>query len=329
MRKITFYFYLLISVFILYSCSSMPKEKRKQNYHYQKEIKFDKILKFDGKVKFYKDTNKFMSYKNGKIKVYDDLKLLYSADIEKAGRFDWNTTGDKIYFIFYNSFIKDYHWLNSGKIKYIDINKEKVYTITDRNNFSYFHIIDEENFIAIRLGSVWLYEKEDQGYHYEKILNGNCLKAYAFNDLIAVYRRLDKDLIQFVDYDGNIIKEYEIDKISSSSLPNYAFIKNGNSIELYLENSIKVYTIYGKDVVKKESVEPQTETINSGLQIGSNKIYWIDNDNNILFYNEYNNRSKFLYKIKNKHPVKFFKNGSVIYFKWLQGMLAFKIAKDV
>ena len=320
----------ILMAILLISCSSVEQNRVEKSDEYKnKPIKFEKILRFNGNIKFYKSTNRFFVYENKILKVYNNLNLIHEAKLKHAGRFEWGLNGEKIYFISYNSFIKDYHWLNSGKIKYLDISKKKIFPVTERSNFSFFNFIDNERFLAIRLGSIWIYEESDDGYSYNKILNGNCLKAFAFNDLIAVYRRLDSDIIQFVDYDGKILEEFQIKKQSSSSLPNYAFKKENNSVILYLENSIKEFTIYGTDVIKKESKSVEYEPISKNIQIGENSFYWEKKNNLILFYNKYEDKKEFLYKLKRSHPVKFFRKDNVVYFRWLNGMLTFKIAKDI
>src|SRR6056297_2986885 len=117
--------FLLIIVF--FSCSSLQEKKVKKETEYlDQSIKFDKILRLNGNIKFFKNANRFFVYENSKIKVYDNLNLVYESKLNKAGRFEWGINGKKIYFVSYNSFIKDYHWLNSGKIKYIDISKKKI-----------------------------------------------------------------------------------------------------------------------------------------------------------------------------------------------------------
>ena len=83
----------ILMTLLFISCSSVEQNRVKKSDEFKDQpIKFDKILRFDGNAKFYKSTNSFFVYENKKLKVYNNLNLIYESQLEHAGRFEWVDT---------------------------------------------------------------------------------------------------------------------------------------------------------------------------------------------------------------------------------------------
>ena len=317
------YLFVIVLIFI-FSCSSNKKNITKEIKE-KKEFKINKIKKIDGYIKFSKNSTKFLKYNGKSISVYNGDDLIIQKELKKAGKFRWSFDGEKIYFIKYSNFIRDHHRMNSGMLKILNLKTNKIENVIENNYISSFDILNPEEMVVIRLGSLLYLEKSEDGYNIDKLINGNCLNAFIFNDVIAVYRRKNSEKLIFIDKSGDVEFSYMIkEKYDSVWAPSYSFEKNPNHLLLFLEDDIKKFVIHGNNISIKKYDDQ--ESVIKKIKAGDSQFFWEIDGKEIFFYIKKNYESKkYLYKLENVIPMSFHKIDNFLFFRWNEGVLIFKL----
>ena len=242
------------------------------------------------------------------------------------GRLQWGPLGENLYFIEYDNFIAPHHWMNAGTLKRFSLADDTVTSLSADNNVTFF-TLGEGELYYISLGSLYRGVPEEGSFRFEKIINGFCVSAFPAGNHIAVYRRMDREMLEVVDKKGERIALLEKEPVKNRLLPAYILTVSDGLISLDGRGERLTYRLDGKTLVPTASAAPGEPLAEKEISLGETAFRWELEGKRLTLFQADRDGSRYLTHVDGGRPLEFSYTGERLILRWSGGALVIRVAR--
>ena len=282
----------------------------------ESHVSLKAILDLKGNVLFSEDDSRFITVFRQEISVYDAAELTASYTLENSGQFRWY--GGSVFFVRYSSFISDHNWMNTGDLCVMEPETGRIVV---KSGYLSHYDTGEEGIVYIDLGSLYFLPAADGVYGQSvKLINGFCIKAFLFGDMIAVYRRRETDSVVLLDMKGKEFDSIELAGGGNKWLPDMSFSKaDDNRFSVSPRDGYKIFSVDGRRIEEAENERTYADTATaSGVTFFTrydDGYHWV--------YMKDREKEELLIKKKDTVPLGFSTHGNIVTLRWSSGTTLF------
>lgn len=242
------------------------------------------------------------------------------------GRLQWGPRGAYLYYIEYDNFIAPHHWMNAGTLKRYSLTDGSITSLSADNNVTFF-TVGEEALYYISLGSLYRGVQKEDAFQFEKIINGFCVSAYPMGNHIAVYRRMDREILEVVDNKGERIALLEMESVKNRLLPAYVLTVSHGMISLDGRGERQTFRLDGKSLVPAVSPAPGESLAAKEIILGETAFRWELAGKRLTLFQVNGDESRYLTHVEGGRPLEFSYSGERLVLRWSDGALVIRLTQ--